>query len=103
MSWHPPRRGHPQFAALVGRKVQRHHAENRVRLAIEANAPADNRAIRRKIALPYSVSKHHNMIIAGLSITRFEAASEDWTDSEQRKKAWSRHRACNTFRTISRG
>src|ERR1035438_9621646 len=66
MSGHAPGGGEPKFAVLVGRKVRRHHADNGVLLAIEADGAADNRAIRGKIALPQAIPKRDNVIVTGL-------------------------------------
>src|SRR5580658_1101018 len=101
MSRHAPRRRHPKLAILVRRKVLRHHAENGVLLAIEPDAAANDSAVGRKVTLPHAVSKHHNVVVTGLSIARLETASEDWTNSEQRKKIRRGHRAFNPLGTIS--
>src|SRR5580658_4853900 len=101
MSRHTPRRRHPKLAILIRRKVQRHHAENGVLLAIQPDAAANDPAIGREVALPHAVPKHHNVIVTGLSIARLKAASEDRIYSEQRKKIRCSHRPPNTLGTIS--
>src|ERR1700733_3556280 len=103
MSWHDPRRRHPQLAVFVRRKVRGHHTNHGVLLAIKLDVAANYRVIRSKIALPQAVAQHHNVIAAGRRVARHESTSENWIHSKQREKTWRRHCALDALGAITSG
>src|SRR5215207_6124887 len=75
---------HPQLRLSVRElEVGRHHADDRVRLAVERERPPDDPGVRAEAPLPERVAQQDNLVRAGPVLLGGERAAVSRRDAEQ--------------------
>src|SRR5436190_1976643 len=94
-------RGHPKLAVIIRRKIFGHDADDRPRLSIENDLPAEDVAVAAETALPQTLAQHANIRAAWLLIGWLQSPAEYRIHREYLKQTRRRHRHAQSLRRVA--